>query len=203
MSDAGDSEGVVSISDLDGEGREESRMAGERGDNSDFADLDESLESSPQIRRTLGHLTVEETSSGKAAAERIDRLFFAYGKDEEFDREAREQVRRILRSSAVLPSPQRGRAWCLASGAYDSALRNVGDYDLLCRGLTLSEEMKTQIDKDIDRTSSDPFFRTEEGEAALRRVLVAYATYRPVTGYVQSMNVSRRSTAYLLVNCKQ
>eukprot|EP00297_Palpitomonas_bilix_P001229 CAMPEP_0113884238 /NCGR_PEP_ID=MMETSP0780_2-20120614/10134_1 /TAXON_ID=652834 /ORGANISM="Palpitomonas bilix" /LENGTH=1058 /DNA_ID=CAMNT_0000871811 /DNA_START=39 /DNA_END=3215 /DNA_ORIENTATION=- /assembly_acc=CAM_ASM_000599 len=88
----------------------------------------------------------------------------------------------------VLRSPERGMAWCIATGALDSKRFHSGEYDLHKGGKHAKEECVIQIEKDIDRTATDEWIRTEEGKNALRRVLLAYASLRPSVGYVQSMN---------------
>jgi hypothetical protein len=46
-----------------------------------------------------------------------------------------------------------------------------------------------EIETDISRSSDKPLFKTEEGKASLRRILIAYGQRNPEIGYCQGLNI--------------
>lgn len=99
-----------------------------------------------------------------------------------------------LRIRQGVPDPVRGFVWkAIAAARAPPNFRRDGLYQSLCDGLcieSLKPETLTQIDKDVPRTlTGHIFFRAngKRGQAALARVLKAYAAYNPKLGYTQGM----------------
>lgn len=93
------------------------------------------------------------------------------------DRALREALRHGI-SPALRPS-----VWMLRSGAADASI--CGLYlELLESGCTRRAADEAQIELDLSRSG----LQEEHERAALRRVLRAYAAYRPDVGYVQGQN---------------
>lgn len=94
-------------------------------------------------------------------------------------------LRRRLRKG--IPTPQRAAVWLRLASVGAQLQNHPGAYQrFLQEPLTPKAEV---IERDIHRTfPGHPWLAGEEGQAALRRVLLAYAVYDPTTGYCQGMN---------------
>jgi len=96
----------------------------------------------------------------------------------------------LVRTSG-LPKQRRGRLWYLYSGARAKQQARPLEYQQLLQECEGRKTVATdEIERDLCRTFPEhPFFQKEEGIAALRRLLTAYAFRNPAIGYCQSMNI--------------
>lgn len=93
----------------------------------------------------------------------------------------------VSRACKGIPSELRGEAWYCLCGA--KSLQSLyPDLYENCRQQSATLAVVDQIGRDIDRTFPDHILlSTEEGQEALRRILLAYAVYQPLVGYTQGM----------------
>jgi len=99
-----------------------------------------------------------------------------------------------------IPNPYRAQVWLVASGAKMMQAANPTLYTDLIeaiqrdngQGLTIAREVVDQIAKDLPRSLPHHIlFRgnNQDTQAAMRRVLTAYALHNMTVGYCQGMNV--------------
>ncbi|KAI3598517.1 gtpase activating protein [Moniliophthora roreri] len=90
-----------------------------------------------------------------------------------------------------LPNRLRGEMWEVLSGSMFLRYSNPGLYDRILeenKGRTTAST--DDIEKDLHRSLPEyPGYQSEEGIAALRRVLQAYSFKNPELGYCQAMNI--------------
>ncbi|MDP2435494.1 MAG: EF-hand domain-containing protein [archaeon] len=89
-----------------------------------------------------------------------------------------------------IPASHRQRVWLVLSGAAASRAENPSLFrDCVTLMAAKPSASAGQIDLDLARTfPGHPYFDSNEGRAALRVVLLAYAHFDPVIGYCQGMN---------------
>lgn len=109
-----------------------------------------------------------------------------------------EKLKRYIRKG--IPAEWRGNAWWYFAKGQDKLNSNKGLYDKLVESTVNMHNKDTEIiERDLNRTFPDNIhFRPERTSStvtpetpliqALRRVLVAFATYQPSIGYCQSLN---------------
>ncbi|CCH44932.1 GTPase-activating protein [Wickerhamomyces ciferrii] len=111
-----------------------------------------------------------------------------------------EKLKRYIRKG--IPAEWRGNAWWYFAKGDEKLNNNIGLYDKLVEStINLHNKDSEIIERDLNRTFPDNIhFRpditgvdaTKTPETpliqALRRVLVAFATYQPSIGYCQSLN---------------
>ena len=91
-------------------------------------------------------------------------------------RGARAEYEGVLRASDGTPSTPRGSKRV----PYSALVHDVNDAKMA--------RFKSDIEKDLHRTSSHVFFSTDAGKDVLARVLLAYSQWNPTVGYCQSLN---------------
>jgi hypothetical protein len=103
---------------------------------------------------------------------------------------ARVELRALVRRG--IPHRFRARIWSRLSGSDQERTAFPSNYYqlLLSKIDMLSEEVKCDIEKDLDRTfpTHDYFDETQHGQQVLFRILSCYAVHNPAIGYCQSMN---------------
>ncbi|KAK6462962.1 rab-GTPase-TBC domain-containing protein, partial [Scheffersomyces coipomensis] len=101
------------------------------------------------------------------------------------------KVKKLIRKG--IPPEWRGNAWFFYAGGYDKLNKHSGLYDDLASNGIKNKDSDI-IERDLDRTFPDnKYFKREDGIEphmikSLRRVLTAFAHYRPQIGYCQSLN---------------
>ncbi|GLB43224.1 putative TBC-domain-containing protein [Lyophyllum shimeji] len=90
-----------------------------------------------------------------------------------------------------LPNRLRGEMWEVLSGSMYLRFSNPGYYeDLLKKNIGRTSTSTEDIEKDLHRSLPEyAGYQSEEGIAALRRVLQAYSFKNPELGYCQAMNI--------------
>ncbi|GAA95389.1 uncharacterized protein L969DRAFT_44592 [Mixia osmundae IAM 14324] len=90
-----------------------------------------------------------------------------------------------------LPNRLRGEIWEITSGSGLLRMSHQGEYERILVDHAGQTSMSTdEIEKDLYRSLPEyPAYQTEEGIAALRRVLSAYSWKNPDLGYCQAMNI--------------
>lgn len=109
-----------------------------------------------------------------------------------------EKIKKLVRRG--IPPEWRGQAWFFYAGGYDKLNKNVGVYEkIVVDTMGITNKDTEVIERDLYRTFPDNKFfklelKTENGLpeppmiSSLRRVLVAFAQYKPQIGYCQSLN---------------
>ncbi|WPK24888.1 hypothetical protein PUMCH_002186 [Australozyma saopauloensis] len=112
-----------------------------------------------------------------------------------------EKVKKLVRRG--IPPEWRGNAWFFYAGGYEKLNKNIGVYEKIVADTAGMQNKDTEvIERDLHRTFPDnKYFKPElvEGVAAdsnkeapmisaLRRVLTAFAQFKPQIGYCQSLN---------------
>lgn len=116
-----------------------------------------------------------------------------------------EKIKKLVRRG--IPPEWRGTAWFFYAGGHEKLNKNIGVYEKIVADTRSVQNKDTEvIERDLHRTFPDnKYFKPEllEGSeidvshqdrpeppliSCLRRVLVAFAHYRPQTGYCQSLN---------------
>lgn len=104
----------------------------------------------------------------------------------------RSQIQKLLRKTPV-PDEDRLDLWLLASGALQTRLAYPFDYysglcsfceKLLASGYPLPAA--SQLEIDLPRTLSNPFYKHMRGESFLekvRKICIAFAVRNPLLGY--------------------
>eukprot|EP00884_Botryococcus_braunii_P008527 jgi/Botrbrau1/17676/Bobra.0166s0101.1 len=89
-----------------------------------------------------------------------------------------------------IPAQYRAWAWPEISGAADRRAEHLGNYfEAMVNMGNASSEFGHQIELDLPRTfPNNVWIRSEEGQGALRRVLLAFSVHNHEVGYCQSMN---------------
>lgn len=98
-------------------------------------------------------------------------------------------LKKLIRKG--IPPPLRPKVWLAVSGAAKKRSMVPDSYfaDLCLAGHGLTSAAIKQIDHDLARTfPSHPWLDSSDGQAALRRVLVAYSLRDSHVGYCQGMN---------------
>lgn len=98
-------------------------------------------------------------------------------------------LKKLIRKG--IPPPLRPKVWLAVSGAAKKRSMVPDSYfaDLCRAGHGLTSAAIKQIDHDLARTfPSHPWLDSSDGQAALRRVLVAYSLRDSHVGYCQGMN---------------
>lgn len=98
-------------------------------------------------------------------------------------------LKKLIRKG--IPPPLRSKVWLAVSGAAKKRSMVPDSYfaDLCLAGHGLTSAAIKQIDHDLARTfPSHPWLDSSDGQAALRRVLVAYSLRDSHVGYCQGMN---------------
>ena len=90
-----------------------------------------------------------------------------------------------------LPNRLRGEMWETLSGSIYLRFANPGYYDRILEEHKGKTSTSTEdIEKDLHRSLPEySGYQSEEGIAALRRVLQAYSFKNPELGYCQAMNI--------------
>lgn len=90
-----------------------------------------------------------------------------------------------------LPNRLRGELWELMTGSIYHRFSHAGEYAEILKANAGRRTTSTEeIEKDLNRSLPEyPGYQTEEGLAALRRVLTAYSWKNPELGYCQAMNI--------------
>lgn len=113
-----------------------------------------------------------------------------------------EKIKKLVRRG--IPPEWRGGAWFFYAGGYEKLNKNIGVYEKIVADTKGMHNKDTEvIERDLHRTFPDnKYFKPEliagsetdleRPEApmisALRRLLIAFAQYKPQIGYCQSLN---------------
>ncbi|BDA49083.1 TBC1 domain family member 2A [Coccomyxa sp. Obi] len=99
-----------------------------------------------------------------------------------------EKLKKLCRKG--IPPQYRPWVWMSLSGAAEKQGEHMANYyDAMVHMGESTSEFAHQIDLDLARTfPANDYMSTEEGQAALRRVLLAFSAHQPQVGYCQSMN---------------
>ncbi|KAK9919170.1 hypothetical protein WJX75_009858 [Coccomyxa subellipsoidea] len=99
-----------------------------------------------------------------------------------------EKLKKLCRKG--VPPQHRPWVWMSLSGATERQREHmVNYYDAMVHMGESTSEFAHQIELDLARTfPANDYMSTEEGQAALRRVLLAFSAHQPQVGYCQGMN---------------
>jgi hypothetical protein len=101
---------------------------------------------------------------------------------------ARERLRALVLQGGV-PAAFRPAIWWELSGAHAKAAQHPPYYYTRLQAHAPAPDVVSAIGKDIDRTfPGHTLFESLRGQAALRRILSAFALHNPEVGYCQSLN---------------
>lgn len=109
----------------------------------------------------------------------------------------RTELLEELLAKGGIPDSIRGSAWKLLSGVTNKALVDPMNYDAVVATIRIDERPSKEdrvtvehiIELDLRRSMPEhPYYKTDEGIDALRRVLTAYAYRNPLVSYCQGMN---------------
>jgi hypothetical protein len=117
-----------------------------------------------------------------------ERYFRQCGAANESMMERADMLKKLIRKG--LPDEMRGVLWRFFSGSFNKkAVDSEVDYHALVNDPGKENTpFLDDIEKDLYRSLPEhPFYHTDEGIAALRNVLVTYASFNPDVGYSQSM----------------
>lgn len=108
-----------------------------------------------------------------------------------------EKIKKLVRRG--IPPEWRGNAWFFYAGGHEKLNKNIGVYTKIVSETSGIQNKDTEVvERDLNRTFPDNKFfksRLEDSDgpelpmiSALRRVLIAFALYKPKIGYCQSLN---------------
>lgn len=109
----------------------------------------------------------------------------------------RTELLEDLLTKGGIPDTIRGSAWKLLSGVTSKALADPMTYEAVVATVRIDERPSKEdrvtvehiIELDLRRSMPEhPYYKTDEGIDALRRVLTAYAYRNPLVSYCQGMN---------------